>query len=247
MSACVTQTTVSSICQSPTKGPVASMRRLPDKQNSPYVLSLLGKGGSSKSTTAIQLAGIASTLRHRVLILDTDPQQSVSRWRSLRPNDGAVSSHFCRPQDVAARVAQAGKLGFELVVIDNAPVRTEASDSIARLSDLSLIMVRPSMLDLVVGLDWISWLNATLCPFVVVVGAAPAIRQGMEAPFMRQTRVALAAEAKRLWKGQITFRHAIVESVGMGATLMETDPAGPGASEFCRLWNDLIAELERVK
>lgn len=64
--------------------------RVPRKSNGPLVISLLGKVGSSKTTTVIELAGIAGFLRHRVLILDTDPQRSASGWRSLR-NDGSVA------------------------------------------------------------------------------------------------------------------------------------------------------------
>lgn len=219
--------------------------RVPRK-NGPRVLSLLGKGGSSKSTTAIQLAGIGAALGQHVLILDTDPQQSVSGWRTLRDDNG-IAVHTCRPQEVADRIAQAKKAGFDLVLIDNAPVRTGASDAIADLSDLSMVMVRPSMLDLVVGMNWISWLNAAQRAFVVVIGAAPPLRQDIEAPFVRETRKALVAEARRLWRGQITLRHAVIESVGTGATLMETDPGGPASAEFCRLWDGLMRELERVQ
>jgi Mrp family chromosome partitioning ATPase len=50
----------------------------PTMQRGPYVLSLWGKGGSGKSTTALQLAGIAAYLGHRVLILDVDPQGSAA-------------------------------------------------------------------------------------------------------------------------------------------------------------------------
>lgn len=53
----------------------------------PFVLSLWGKGGSGKTTTALQLAGIAAYLGHRVLVLDVDPEGSAAAWRTLRDDD----------------------------------------------------------------------------------------------------------------------------------------------------------------
>jgi chromosome partitioning protein len=223
---------------------IAPIPRLPSRR--PRVISLLGKGGSSKTTTAIQLAGIGAAIGHRVVILDTDPQRSASGWRALREG-GSIGLKTCRPQDVADLVSRAAQAGVELVLVDNSPVRSAASQDIAAAADLSVVMVRPSMLDLVVGAEWIAWLDALPSAFAVVIGAAPPIRSGTEAPFVRQTRLALAKEGHRLWRGQLTLRHAVIESVGVGATLMETEPAGVAAGEFCRLWNGLMAEMERVQ
>ena len=224
---------------------IVPIPRLPHSRG-PRVISLLGKGGSSKTTTALQLAGIGAAIGHRVLILDTDPQRSASGWRALR-EDATIGVKTCRPQDVADLIARAGQAGVELVLVDNPPVRSAASGAIAAAADLSVVMVRPSMLDLVVGMDWITWLDASQRAFAVVIGAAPPMRAGTEAPFVRQTRLALAKEVHRLWRGQLTLRRAVIESVGVGATLMETEPAGAAAGEFCRLWTGLMAELERAQ
>ncbi|MCF1742047.1 ParA family protein [Paradevosia shaoguanensis] len=224
---------------------IAPISRLPHSRG-PRVISLLGKGGSSKTTTAIQLAGTGAAIGRRVLILDTDPQRSASGWRALR-EDTRISVKTCRPQDVADLVSRASQAGIELVLVDNPPVRSAASDAIAAAADLSVVMVRPSMLDLVVGMDWITWLNAANHQFAVVIGAAPPMRAGTEAPFVREARMALRQEVHRLWRGQLTLRHAVIESVGVGATLMETEPDGAAAGEFCRLWIGLMAELERTR
>jgi hypothetical protein len=47
------------------------------------------------------------------------------------------------------------------------------------------------MPDLMVCLDWIGWLNAAAQPFVVAITAAPPLRREKEAPFVRETRMAL--------------------------------------------------------
>jgi chromosome partitioning protein len=195
----------------------------------------------------IQLAGIGAAIGHRVLILDTDSQRSASGWRMLRDDNASIGVKTCRPQDVVALVSQAGKAGVELVLIDYPPVRTAASDTIAAVSDLSVVVARASMLDIVVGMDWITWLNAANHPFAVAIGAAPPMRNGTEAPFVREARKALRQDVSRLWRGQITLRHVVIESVGMGGTLMETEPDGAAAGEFCRLWTGLMAELERTQ
>jgi cellulose biosynthesis protein BcsQ len=64
---------------------IALPPRLPQKsRNRPHVISLVGKGGSGKSTTAIQLGAIAKAAGHSVLILDADRQASLSCWAFVR-------------------------------------------------------------------------------------------------------------------------------------------------------------------
>ena len=43
------------------------------------------KGGSGKSTLATNLAGYFARCRHRVMLGDTDRQQSAREWLNIRP------------------------------------------------------------------------------------------------------------------------------------------------------------------
>ena len=60
------------------------------------------KGGSGKSTLTAHLAAYAQKLGKRSLILDADPQGSLTLWHSLRafahptPRPGNASAHAAR-------------------------------------------------------------------------------------------------------------------------------------------------------
>lgn len=78
------------------------------------------KGGSGKTMTTILLAGEFAAAGHKVLIVDTDPQESVTRWyRNSR------------------------KLGFELrnVTLETTSDVKGLGEQLARARDYSLILV----------------------------------------------------------------------------------------------------------
>ncbi len=181
------------------------------------------------------------------MILDVDPQRSASAWRSLR-SDKCIAVHSCLPKDVEVMLARARSKAIDFVLIDNAPNWTSASPRIAALADLTIVTVRPAGFDLVVGLDRVKFLSQQRpsTRFVVVIGPAPAQRLGQDNPLVRSAREALRHAGGRVWQRQITHRHAVVESVGHGKTLMETAPNGPAAREYCRLWDAIITEMQRT-
>jgi chromosome partitioning protein len=219
--------------------------KLPRKARpGPWTLCMLGKGGSGKTTCAIQIAGIAASLGYRVLILDVDPQRSTSAWRSLRDGN-SIRVHSCSPEHFEEPLERARSSAFDLVLIDNAPNWNSTSPKIAAVSNLSIVMVRPAAFDLVVGLRWVKWLDTLDVPFGVVIGAAPPRRQEQESPLVRNAREALLAVGGRVWKFQLTFRHSVIETTGTRRTLLEADPRGQAADEYRQLWSYIVAKLRR--
>jgi chromosome partitioning protein len=218
-----------------------SPRPLPPKrQRGPYTLSMWGKGGSGKSTSAIQLAGIAAFLGHRVLILDVDPQGSSAAWRSLRDDD-TIAVQSGRPDEVEKLLQRAGAAGFDLVLIDNAPGKNSYVSRVAGASDLSIILARPSPFDLLIGRDWVRAFAGR--KFVIVISAAPPSREGQDSPLVRDARQVLRGLGGRVWRRQLTARHAVVQCIGRGKTAIEAHPFSLATQEYSRLWNSIVNEL----
>ena len=77
------------------------------------------KGGSGKSTLTAHLAAFAQKLGHRSLILDADPQGSLTLWHSLRADGQPPLENAARGID--SLIARAMIDGVEWVFVDTAP------------------------------------------------------------------------------------------------------------------------------
>lgn len=111
------------------------------------VIALVGnKGGAGKTTLCVNLAS-ALAEQSPTVILDADPQRSSVQWRALAESDDAVSV-VDAVDDLGAAVRGAGER-YRYTVIDCPPsVHAAQTAEALAISDLALIPVQPSPLDL---------------------------------------------------------------------------------------------------
>ena len=101
------------------------------------------KGGAGKSTLTAQLAAQCHISGKRTLIIDADPQGSLSLWHSLR-KDGL-------PKLVTPERGIERAMAFAMiddVFIDTAPTMWVVVQEAIRAATLVLIPARPGFLDL---------------------------------------------------------------------------------------------------
>lgn len=83
------------------------------------------KGGTSKTTTAAYLAHALAELGQRVLVVDADPQGSISRWAEMGewtiPVRGMANGRLHDPRVGVAVEA----VGHDVVVIDTPPTERQ--------------------------------------------------------------------------------------------------------------------------
>ena len=188
------------------------------------------KGGSGKTTLTAHLA-VAVELAGQgpVVIVDTDPQQTLATWWETRE---AETPQFAvvRLSELPDKLATLRQLGFSYCFIDTPPALTQQNRQVITLADLVLIPTRPSPNDL--------WsLGATLdlvkhsgTPFVFVMTQAKGNA--------RITVQALAALSKhgQVFDSIIHDRVDYAVSMTDGRTAMEIRPRGPAAAEAAALW-----------
>ena len=80
------------------------------------------KGGSGKSTLTANLAAFADRASRRCLLIDADPQGSLSLWHHLRKTGEPPLRKASR--GIEHVVAAAREMGFEWVFIDTPPQMT---------------------------------------------------------------------------------------------------------------------------
>ena len=105
------------------------------------------KGGTGKTTLAISLATMATNSKKSVAIVDLDPQVSACKWSDLRQKEipTVIDSQPARLQAVVDR-AKNEKL--DLLCIDTASRTEQASLEAVRLSDLIIVPMQASVVDL---------------------------------------------------------------------------------------------------
>jgi chromosome partitioning protein len=181
------------------------------------------KGGSGKTTIAINLAGAAEA---RTVVIDLDPQASAKGWHDHRKQETpiVVSAQASRLDDV---LAAAREHGADLAIIDTGPASETAALAAARAAALILIPVRPSILDLRAISSSVDLVQIAKRPALIVLNAVPP-RGGLAA----QAAEAVAAYGIPVAAARIGQRAAFVHSLTAGQTVTEYEPNGAAASEI---------------
>jgi chromosome partitioning protein len=200
------------------------------------IVSLVNqKGGVGKTTLALHIAARAATTGNRVLLIDADPQHSVIDWTAQREAGGATATFTAvalPKKKVHADVLRMAP-DYDLVVVDAPPRSDETCASVCIASDLVLMPVQPSALDI--------WASGEV---VEAVEKARIVRPEIKAAFVVNRKIVNttigrdALEALAGFEGipvlstHIHQRVSFATSVAAGKTVDETDPGGLAAVEI---------------
>jgi len=195
------------------------------------------KGGSGKTTLATHLALAAHLRGRQALLADADPQRSASEVLRLRQGLGPQVVETAGPKLFALKVA-ALRDGVDLLVIDTpAGPETEVCHAIV-LADLSIVVVRPTYLDLVMAVRTVDILNRLGRPGLIVINQAPFARAGAEPPLVRKALDALRLLHTPIAPVILRARTAYQEALSAGLSVEELNPPqAPAMDEVARLWS----------
>jgi chromosome partitioning protein len=188
------------------------------------------KGGSGKSTLAFHIAVAAEAAgAGPVVLIDTDTQATLTQWWKKRDGDTPkmAATDAATLQSTLAELKEAR---FAFAIVDTAGRSNEASRSVIQQADLVVMPVKPSASDLWALTATVEACKAAGRPFTFIVnqavrGASLTVQavsalseHGVVAPVVIHNRVGYAA------------------AMGLGQTIQEMEPKGPGAAEIAGLW-----------
>jgi chromosome partitioning protein len=197
-----------------------------------------GKGGVGKSTLTAHLAVAALEKGLNPVLIDTDPQGSLSTWwngRAAQAPAMAVSNISELPDKIVAL----GQAGYDIAVIDTPPAITQSIAAVVATADLVIIPSRPSPHDLRAIKHTIDIVNHEGKNFIFVVTQAKP-----------NTRLTVQAMAVLSEFGIVagTIIHDRVDYAGSmtdGRTVLELDPKGRSAAEIRELWTFVHARIHK--
>jgi chromosome partitioning protein len=227
---------------------VAASEYAPGSGRMRVVVVASQKGGVGKTTIAAHLAVRADMMGEGpVVLIDTDPQGSLSEWWDARVDelaskeeqtgDGTLSLARVKLDDLEAKLAELRRDGVGVAIIDTPPALTASINGAITLADLVIIPARPSPHDLRAIGATVNMTRKAGKPFVFVVnGAAPRANITAEA-------VAALSEHGRVAPVILYQRTDYAASMIDGHTVLETVTASRSTQEIADLWKHIYGQM----
>ena len=202
------------------------------------------KGGSGKTTLALQLA-IAAAKTRKVLVIDLDPQESAERWHAIRQratgskDDPSIAAGPY--QKLPDMLKTARRLGADLVLVDTPPKLDRAIAAALKSATLAVVPLKNGLLDLQALEDSAELINLAKArgKSVVILNAVPAgphkdtaIRESLRAA----SRLKLEVMSTRL-----SDLAAYGQGLKTGRGVTEAEKNGTAAKEITALLDVLWA------
>jgi chromosome partitioning protein len=200
------------------------------------------KGGTGKTTLAVNLSMAAYTAGRSVVLADIDGQRSSLQWARARTTPGpdvVQTSAGGLYQLMLARE----KSGADLMILDTPGSFEDAVLQSINLSDLCVLVTRPNYLDIASMLTTAEAVRRLGRPALVVLNQAPSRRNGFEAPVVERAIEALRFTGLPIASVGLRARTAFQVSLARGLAAFEWEPKGAAAEEARRLWADVEARL----
>ncbi len=202
------------------------------------------KGGSGKSTIAVNLAACFAAAK-RTLLIDADPQQTALEWQADRPAHLPHVQVIGLPVHNLHKAVPAFTRDYEVIVLD-AGGRIGANVRAACVvGDFLVVPMRPAKADILSTKDF-------LANIVEGIQALRALSYGILINQMQTGTVigrAAQEEVERwgypLFEAVIHSRIAYQEAMATGMSVVEHDARSKAAEEIRAFFDELQGEVER--
>jgi chromosome partitioning protein len=198
------------------------------------------KGGCGKTTLAVHLA-CAWSRRHRVLLVDADPQRSALAWLQDR-HDGQLELQPAPRSGLHPFLeSQAGY--HDVVLIDTPPGITGPLREVIRAAGLLLVPLQPTPIDVLA-------VHATLELAQILRGSTLDVRLVLSRVrpgtiLARTIREALEPYGAPILRQSLGERVAVAEASGTGRPVFDVAPDSIAAAEFLGVARELGQEVFR--
>jgi chromosome partitioning protein len=205
-----------------------------------YTIAVLSqKGGSGKTTIAVNLAVVAALRNQATVIIDLDPQASACTWSDNRdkavPNVSSIQSSRLKKTLQILKEAAAS-----LVFIDNPPATEQAASQSIAHADLIIVPCKPGFLDLAAINHTANLLTAygkkAWLLFNTVASSKVALKEAQTAATCYQSLML----APLFISQRVAFSYAMRDGLGV----VEYEPHGKAAHEIINLYEFILKELK---
>ena len=195
------------------------------------------KGGVGKTTTAINIATSLIRRNKNLLYIDADPQGSAIQWHAVEGNNAFEILHY--PEPILKVDIQELSKNYEYIIIDAPPAIGDITESILSISNLTIIPLSPSPLDL--------WSCQSTLEMIEEIQSE---RPGMEVRLLinrkiqgtrvgRDAREAVEKFDAEVLNTELCQRVAFIDAMTSGVSVMQYAPNSKAAFEIEQLCDEI--------
>lgn len=199
------------------------------------------KGGVGKTTTAINLAIGLKKKNYNLVFIDADPQGSAIQWHAIEGNKSFEILHH--PSPIHATDIRQLSMNYDYVIIDAPPAIGDISKAILAVTDLAIIPLSPSALDVwscwgtLKMIDEIRPLNSDIEVKLLINRKIPGTKIG------RDSREAMEEFQMDVFNTELCQRVAFIDAMTSGVSVMQYAPHSKAAGEIERLCEEIIPQV----
>lgn len=199
------------------------------------------KGGVGKTTTAINLAIGLKKKNYNLVFIDADPQGSAVQWHAIEGNKSFEILHH--PSPIHATDIRQLSMNYDYVIIDAPPAIGDISIAILAVTDLAIIPLSPSALDVwscwgtLKMIDEIRPLNSDIEVKLLINRKIPGTKIG------RDSREAMKQFQMDVFNTELCQRVAFIDAMTSGVSVMQYAPHSKAAREIERLCEEIIPQV----
>ena len=211
-------------------------------RNMSQIISIANqKGGVGKSTIVFNLAAALANSKHTVFVVDADPQGTVSMWAKARarhesnkinPNITFTENPWA-PEEIL-KLSQPPN--YEFIIVDCGPANNKATKAALVVSNLTIIPISPSPLDINSARNTIELVEegtsrgATKSKVYLLIS-----KKIVGTNLAKEARDTCEMLKLPILKTEISQRVALCESAITGQSVLEYAPNSVAAEEFIAL------------
>lgn len=208
------------------------------------IISLVNqKGGVGKTSIAVNLGVCLARKNYKLQLIDMDPQGTALQWQSIEGNMAFQVTHH--PAPLSPEKTKAFSQGYDHLVVDTPPAIGEISRSVLRFTDLALVPLAPSPLDIWSSHNTVRMIaeakheNPDLEGKLLICRKIPTTRLGREA------REVMEVFKLPVFETEVSQRVAYIEAMISGVSVLQYAPKSEAAREMQSLCEEVTRHLKK--